>query len=427
MNDRARVAITGLGAVCAAGRDVEEICNTICAGHSAIAPIRQWDSSSWANSWGGEVSVEPRVLVEDRRLHKLIRRTDMFGLYAAERALQQSGLLEHRQAMGESAVEEFNDRTGVFAGSGAGAYQNQYDFFPLLTEAGGDLRAFGQELTTVVNPMWLLRNLPNNVVCHIGIRHGFKGTNACVTNHCVGGNLAIAEAASAIRSREADRAVAVGHDAPIEPETILHFHRLSLLARTELRPFDALRDGTLFGEGAGAVVLERWDEAIARRATVVGEFLGSGCASEAEGLIAIRPDGQGVVHAVEAALEDAGISPAGVGMIVSHGNGTIQSDASEAEAIRQVFGGTAPPVTGFKWAFGHLIAASGALDTVLALAALRDKVVPGIATLRSPDPRIPPLPISAATQAPRSDVALVINRGFGGMNVAVLVRGVGLS
>lgn len=425
MTNRTRVLITGVGAVCAAGREVDEVWEALHAGRSGIAPIRQWDASGWPTAIAGEVGAAPRVLVEDRRLHKLIRRTDMFGLYAAGKALQGSGLVEYRETLDQGLVQRFNDRTGVFAGSGGGAYQNQYEFFPLLTEAGGDLRAFGRELTATVNPMWLLRNLPNNVVCHIGIRYGLKGANACVTNHCVSGSLALMEAAAAMRTGEADRAVAVGHDAPIEPEAILNFQRLELLAQSELRPFDARRDGTLFGEGAAAVMLEKADEAAARGAPVWGELLGSGCASEATGLIGVRPDGEGVVDAVRLALEDAELEPASVGMIVAHGNGTGQSDASEAAAIRRVFGASPPPVTGFKWAFGHLIAASGAIDAVLALAALRHKTVPGIATLTTPDPRLPALPISATAQTPRSDIALVINRGFGGMNVALLVRGLG--
>jgi 3-oxoacyl-(acyl-carrier-protein) synthase len=97
--------------------------------------------------------------------------------------------------------------------------------------------------------MWLLTRLPNNVLCYVGIRNGFKGTNACITNQCVGGALAISEAAAAIRSGEADRAVATGHDAPIEPETVFHYQRLGLLAGDVLRPFDATRSGTIFGEG----------------------------------------------------------------------------------------------------------------------------------------------------------------------------------
>jgi 3-oxoacyl-[acyl-carrier-protein] synthase-1 len=270
--------------------------------------------------------------------------------------------------------------------------------------------------------MWLLRSLPNNVLCHIGIRYGLKGPNACVTNHSVSGSLAVAEAAAALRAGEADRALAVGHDAPIEPQMVLYYHQLGLLSADGLRPFDARRSGGLLGEGAAALVLETETASAARRARVLGEFLGSGCTTEAEGLLAIRPDGDGLARAIALALDDAGIRPAEVGMIVAHGSGTRPSDASEAAAIRRVFGATAPPVTAFKWAFGHPLAASGILDAVLALVALRRGVVPGVATLRELDPDLGNLPVSAGPQSPRSDVALVLNRGFGGSNTALLLR-----
>src|SRR5436853_5203636 len=135
-----------------------------------------------------------------------------------------------------------------------------------MTTARGDLQTYGRELSSSVNPMWLLKNLPNNVLCHVGIRHGFKGTNGCVTNQCVGGVMALAEAAAAVRAGEADRAVAVGHDTPLEPETALHYHRLGLLSEDTLRPFDARRSGTIFGEGAGCVVIESAEAAGARGA-----------------------------------------------------------------------------------------------------------------------------------------------------------------
>jgi 3-oxoacyl-[acyl-carrier-protein] synthase-1 len=266
--------------------------------------------------------------------------------------------------------------------------------------------------------MWLLRSLPNNVLCHIGIRYGLKGPNACVTNHSVSGSLAVAEAAAALRAGEADRALAVGHDAPIEPQMVLYYHQLGFLSADGLRPFDARRSGSLLGEGAAALVLETDAAAAARRARV----LGSGCATEVEGLLAIPPDGDGLARAIALALDDAGIRAAEVGMIVAHGSGTRQSDASEAAAIRRVFRATAPPVTAFKWAFGHPLAASGILDTVLALVALRRGVVPGVATLRELDPDLGNLPVSAGPQAPRSDVALVLNQGFGGSNTALLLR-----
>jgi 3-oxoacyl-[acyl-carrier-protein] synthase-1 len=189
-----------------------------------------------------------------------------------------------------------------------------------------------------------------------------------------------------------------------------------------LRPFDAARSGSAMGEGAAALVLETATSAAARGAPVLGEILGSGCAAEGEGLLPIRADGDGLARAIALALDDAGLAAADVGMIVAHGNGTRSGDASEATALRAVFGAAAPPVTAFKWAFGHLLAASGIIETVLALAALRERAVPGIATLERVDPECAGLPVSAAAQAPRSDVALVLSRGFGGTNAALAIR-----
>ena len=151
-------------------------------------------------------------------------------------------------------------------------------------------------------------------------------------------------------------------------------------------------------------------------------MLAGGYACEAQGLIAIREDGDGLVRAMQQALAGAALSPADVGMIVAHGNGTRQSDASEAAAIRTVFGADVPPVTAFKWSLGHLIAAAGIVETTLALAALRQRVVPGIAPWSQPDPECAGLPVSATAQVPRSDVALILCRGFAGTDAALLVR-----
>ena len=419
----AKVVISGAGAICCAGKHPDEIWEAVRAGRSLIGPIHQWESPSLPAPLAGEIAnLDARELVADRKVHKLLRRTDLLGLYAAGEAIEDAGVLAYRETLDPAAAAVYNDRTGVFVGSGGGAYQNQYDFFPLLTAAQGDLHTFGSELSATVNPMWLLRTLPNNVLCHIGIRYGFKGPNACVTHHSVSGTLAVAEAAAALRAGEAERAVAVGHDAPIEPQTILYYQRLGLLAADAIRPFDAGRSGTLLGEGAAALVLESATAAAARHATVLGEILGSGCTAEAEGLLAIRADGDGVARAIALALDDAGLCAADVGMIVAHGNGTRQSDASEALAFRRVFGGAPPPVTAFKWAFGHLFAASGTIETVLALMALRHGVVPGVATLRDLDAELAGLPVSAGPQEPRTNVALIISRGFAGATTALLVR-----
>lgn len=417
------IVITGTGAVCAAGRDPAAILDAVRSGRSAIAPIQQWDTSRWSMRMAGEIAeLNAREMVDDRKLHKLIRRTDLFGLYAADRAIDASGFAAQRAALGVPAAAQYSDRTGVYVGSGGGNYESQYDYFPLLTVAEEKLPAFGRELSSTVNPMWLLRTLPNNVLGHIGIRHGFKGANACITNHSIGGMLAVIEAMEALRTGEADRALAVGHDAPIEPQMVLYYHDVGLLAKDTIRPFDARRDGSLFGEGAAALALETEASARQRGATILGEVLGGGSATDAQGLLAIRDDGDALARAIEGALDDAGLRAADVGMIATHGNGTPQSDASEAAAIRRVFGANAPPATAFKWAFGHLIAAAGIIEAVLALASLRERVVPGIATYAVADPDCAGVPVGCEPQSPRSAVALILCRGFAGTNAALLLR-----
>ncbi len=418
-----RIVVTGSGVVCAAGGSPAAVWDAIRGGRSAIAPIQGWNATALSASSAGEVTeLGPRDLVPERKTHKLLRRTDFFGLYAAERAIEEAGLAAYREGLGPEAEEAFADGTGVYAAAGGATYQSQYDFFPLLSAAGGDLRTFGRDAGAEVHPMWLLRTLPNNVLCHVGIRNNFKGPNACVTNHCVSGALALTEAKDALRRGYAERAVVVGHDTPIEPQTVYGYQQLGLLAETELRPFDADRTGSVLGEGAAAVVLETESSAAERDADVLAELLGTACTTEAEGLLGIRNDGDGLERAIEAALDDAAITASDVGLVVAHGNGTRRSDASEAAALDRVFGSDVPPVTAFKWSFGHMIAAAGMIDTVLAALALREGVAPGIATFRDVDAEFTSLPVSREPQASRGGIALVLSRGFAGTNGAVLLR-----
>ncbi len=420
-----RVFITGSGAVCGSGMSPTAILDAVQAGRSAIAPIQQWDTAGWPVTVAAETpDFNARALVEDRKLHKLIRRTDMFGLYAASQAIDAAGFVAVRDALDAGAAAVFSDRSGLYVGSGGGAYNTQYEYFPLMSETGGDLVGFGRELASVVNPMWLLRTLPNNVLCHVGIKYNLKGTNACITNHSCGGTLAVIEGMEALRQGEADRVVAVGHDALIEPQMVLYYHQCGLLAKDTIRPFDVARSGSVFGEGAGALALETEAAASQRNATVLGEVLGGGYAGEAQGLLAIRDDGDGLARAIEQALADAQLRPGDIGMVVAHGNGTPQSDASEAAALRRIFGagGDTPPVTAFKWAIGHLIAAAGIVETVLALAALQRGVVPAIATLANVDPDCAGIRVAATEQKPRNNTALILCRGFAGTNAALIVR-----
>ena len=423
MSERVRVVITGSGAVCGTGRTPAAMLAAVLEGRSAVAPIQQWGTTGWPVRVAAEVAdFNAREFVPDRKLHKFIRRTDMFGIYAGTQAIAGSGFVPHRATLAPEAAADYSDRTGIYVGSGGGAYNTQYDYFPLMAEAGGDLVRFGQELGNVVNPMWLLRALPNNVLCHVGINHNLKGANACITNHCCGGTLAVIEAAEALRHEEADRAVAIGHDTLIEPQMVLYYNQCGLLADDALRPFDAARRGSVFGEGAGALVLETEASARARGAAILGEVLGGGNAGEATGLLAIRDDGDGLARAIGDALHDAKLGPADIGMVVAHGNGTPQSDATEAAALRRVFGNAMPPVTAFKWSIGHLIAAAGIIETTIALAALAQGVVPGVATFASLDPDCAGVTVSAAPQAPRGKIALILCRGFAGTDAALIVR-----
>ncbi|HET9047186.1 MAG TPA: beta-ketoacyl synthase N-terminal-like domain-containing protein [Casimicrobiaceae bacterium] len=418
-----KIVITGSGAVCGTGKTPEALFEAARDGRSAIAPIQQWDVTGWPVQNAAEIAdFNARELVPDRKLHKFIRRTDMLGIFAGTQAIARAGIVSHRDVLPTDAAAAFSDRSGVYVGSGGGAYNTQYEYFPLMTEAGGDMVRFGEELGNVVNPMWLLRTLPNNVLCHVGINHNLKGSNACITNHSCGGTLAVIEALEALRTGEADRAVAVGHDTLVEPQMVLYYNQCGLLASDTIRPFDANRSGSLFGEGAGALVLETEESATARNANVIGEVLGGGNTSEATGLIAIRDDGDGLARAIGDALHDAKLGPADIGMIVAHGNGTRQSDASEAAALRKVFGASMPPVTAFKWSIGHLIAAAGIIEAVMALEALKENVVPGVATLRALDPDCDGVPVSSTAQVPRSKTALILCRGFAGTDAALVVR-----
>ena len=421
---RERILITGGATLCAAGKTPEEVWDAASAGRSSIAPIRAWDASRWPVHLAGEVSIAPKDLVDDRKLLKLIGRGDLLGLHAASRAADSSGLIAHRNALDAGAAAAFNDRTAIFSGASGGEYRSQHDFLPLLVASRGGTVEFGRLLQETVTPLWLLRVLPNNVLCHAGVRLGFKGTNACITNHGTSGALALAEAASALRAGEADRALAVGHAAPIEPQSIRYYEGAGLLSRDALRPFDAGRSGTILGEGAAAVVLETASSAASRKARPLGEVLGSGCAGEGEGSLSIRDDGDGVERAALAALDDAGISARDVGMVVAHGNGGRRSDASEVAALRRIFGTDMPPVTAFKWAFGHLVDAAGVMDALLAVESLRRGIVPAIATLREIDPELGSFPAARQPAAPGSDIALTVSRGFGSVAVALVLRGI---
>ncbi len=414
------VVVTGFGCLTASGADTTETWESVLGGKSGIREAETWDTTGWPYRLAGEIKdYNPRELVSDRKLLKFITRQDVIGLNAVAQAVDHSGLIPYRNELADPV--SFNDRTGVFVGSPANKYRCQHDYLAPLSNAVGDSRKFGLAAMDDVHPMWLLRTLPNNVLAYTGIKYGFKGANANVTAHGVSGVQAIAEACRYLKDGAIDRAIVVGYDSASELEALPYYASVGLLSSRELKPFDRSRDGTVLGEGAGALVLEKRVNAENRGAKIRGEVLGCSVVSEAGGVLSVREDGEGVSRAIRLALEDSGKSPGEIGMISAHANGTRISDASEAQAFIDVFGASAIPVTGFKWSLGHTIAASGAIESILTLKCLADGRVPGLPTLEKLAPECEGVKVSASEQRPSCSVGIVVSRGFAGLNSCIVL------
>ena len=423
MRDNNRVFITGLSALTASGATADETWASVLAGDSGIDEIKQWDLSSWTYRLGGELKdYQPAKMLPDRKLLKAISRQDVLGINAAVQAVQHSQLMTYRDTL-ESA-DVFNDETAVFVGSPGNKYYQQYDFLPLIAKTDGNMQAFASQLFDEVHPTWLLRILPNNVLAYTGITYGFKGVNHNIANHAVGGMQAIIEAYHTIKQGQAERAVVVAYDVGTEPQALFYYEKLGVVSAQHLKPFDSAHDGTVMAEGAAALVLESEASAIARGAVCYGEVVGGMSATEASGLFSIEADGAHLASLMKSTLDQYQLTPADLGLLVAHGNGNQKSDTTEAQAIQTVLGDQQVPVTAFKWAMGHTICASGILDTVLATQALREKCVPGIANL---DHLAADCMMLNATQntrdlAENKPYALVINRGFAGMNACLVIK-----
>ena len=414
------VVITGFGCLTASGADAAATWEAVLAGESGIREATTWESSEWPYRLAGEIKdYSPRELVSDRKLLKFITRQDVIGLNAATQAIAHSRIIEHRDGLADPT--SFNDRTGVFVGSPATKYRYQHDYLSPLADAAGDSREFGTRAMEDVHPMWLLRTLPNNVLAYVGIQYGFKGANGNITAHGISGSQAIAEACRYLRDGAIDRAIVVGYDSASELEALPYYASVGLLSSQDLRPFDRSRDGTVLAEGAGAIVLETRDAAERRGARIHGEMLGSSVVAEAGGVLSVREDGDGVSRAIRLALEDSGKSPDEIGMISAHANGTRVSDAGEVRAFVEIFGASTIPVTGFKWSLGHTVAASGAIESILALLCLADGRIPGIPNLEELSPDCEGVMVSASEQKPRSSVGIVVSRAFAGLNSCIVL------
>ena len=311
------------------------------------------------------------------------------------------------------------NRCGVVAGTGVGGLWTQEEEEKVLFERG----------PTRVSPFLVPMMMANATAGLIAMNHGWKGPNICIATACAAGTHAVGEGARFIRDGSADVVLAGGTEAAITPIAMAAFARMGALssraddpARAS-RPFDPDRDGFVMGEGAGFLVLERWDRAEARGARIYGEVLGYGRNSDAHHITAPSPDGAGAVACMELALEDAGLGGADIGHVNAHGTSTPLNDSAEAEALVKVFAGNPPPTTSTKGVTGHLIGAAGAVEAVAAILSSRDGLVPPTANHERTDPTVT---IDVVSGSPRSVRGPVLSNsfGFGGHNATLVLSAV---
>lgn len=414
------IVITGIGLLTAAGLSTDATWAAVCEGKSFLAPIKAWDLHDWPCHLGGELpDFNPMHYLPDRKLLKAISRHDSFGLAAAEQAVQQSGVLPYRETLADPAL--FNERTGIFVGSPGNKYTQQHDFLKLISQHGGDLQAFGENIASEVHPMWLLRILPNNVLAYTGISYQFKGPNHNITNHAVGGMQALIEAYHALQSRQIDRALVIAYDLGIDPQALFYYHKLGLLSNTDLTPFSRNHSGTVLADGAVALLIETKASARERQAPCIAEITGGATRTENAGLFGLEPEAASLTALLQHLLQQQAISQADLAFIVAHGNGNALSDYSEARAFMHCLADQALPITAFKWSIGHTLVASGLIDCALAALALHHRRLPGIANLTQSI--APELNLQQHCRPfTQGNTALVINRGFASMNACIAMK-----
>lgn len=427
MSSNTRVFITGMSALTATGLNIDETWSAILNGKNALKKITAWDLENWGNSMGGEIeNYNEAKMLPDKKLKKVISKQDNYGINAAMQAINHSGLMDYKNKLAEtniSALQDFEEESGVYVGSPGNKYFQQYDFLPLMSKSANNMQQFAEQLFDEVHPMWLLRILPNNVLAYIGITYGFKGANHNITNHAVSGTQAIIEAYHAIKSGEISRACVVAYDLGIEPQALYYYDKLGLLSKKSLKPFDKEHDGTILAEGASALILENEESAIKRGAKCYAELVGGKSTTESSGLFSIEDDGNELSHLLEDTIDNYQLLKSDINFIVAHGNGNPKSDKTEAHAIRNVFNHHVA-ITAFKWSMGHTLCASGVLDTVLAVLAIQNKCIPGVASFNELSKECDGINISQRTKELKSTEthAMILNRGFAGMNACVIIK-----
>ncbi len=409
---RRRVAVTGLGCVTPLGAGVERTWEQAVAGRSGIRVIQRFDPSGFPVRIAGEA---PAELDLGDAPPKEVRRLDRFIALALASARE---AVDHAEL---DPTEVDPERIGVAIGSGIGGLETLQKGHRALFESG----------PRRVLPFTIPMAICNMASGYVAIRLGLLGPNLCHVSACASGAHSIGEATRAIRCGEADLVLAGGSEAPITEIGVSSFAAMRALsarnddAAAASRPFDRDRDGFVMAEGAAVLVLEALDHARARGARVLAEVLGYAATADAAHIAQPTEEAEGAQRSMKRALQDADLAPGDVGYINAHATSTPAGDASEARAIRAVFGGDADEVavSGTKSMTGHLLGAAGAVEAMLCVRALEEGRLPPTINLEDPDPECDLDHVAHKARAARIRVAMSNSFGFGGTN-ATLVLGV---
>jgi 3-oxoacyl-[acyl-carrier-protein] synthase II len=360
-----RVVITGLGALTPIGNNVPDFWNNMKAGKSGAAPITKFDTSKFKTTFACEVKGYNPA---DHFDVKEIRKYDPFSQYA---------LVAVREAVADAGIrfEELNrDRIGVIWGSGNGGIQTFQDQMKEYCAGDGTPR---------FTPFFIPRILVDIASGIISMEYGLRGINYCAVSACATSNTAMIDAFNYIKWGKANMIITGGSEAAVNEAAIGGFSSAQALSKrndsyeTASRPFDVTRDGFVMGEGAGAIILEEYEHAVARGAKIYAEVVGGGMAADAYHLTGTHPEGDGAVLGMEEALRDAEISADQIDYVNMHATSTPQGDNSELIALRRVFGEKPSlSVSGTKSMTGHLLGAAGAVEAISCILAIRDSVVP---------------------------------------------------
>jgi 3-oxoacyl-[acyl-carrier-protein] synthase II len=418
-----RVVITGLGAVTPLGNDWPTTWSAIVGGANGVGPITLFDASTFPSSIAAEVKdFDPLPNLLHPKHIKFLNRFATFGLAAAREAVDDAKL---------NPEELEPTRFGVVIGAG----QEKYNFLDLAEfvklfgqEYGVDYGALGVNGWRVANPNNFLKSQLNLTSSLLAMAYGAHGLNLTVHSACASSQ-SIGDAYNIIRRGDLDVAITGGVDSMIDEVSLTGFCLLQTLStRNEdparaSRPFDLNRDGFVLGEGAGVMVLESLEHALARGAPIWGEILGYGSSSNAFRITDIPPDGAGAVVSMRLALEDAGLSPHEIDYVNAHGTSTKMNDSSETRALRRVFGERADglPTSSTKSQIGHLISAAGAVELMACISAMEEGIVPPTINYETPDPEcdLDYVPNEARPQV--ITTALSNSFGFGGSNCSIIV------